>query len=541
MLGTRHEAPGTRLSLGFAVGSRLRLTALPGQAAVASPSSFPPATRAGSQDPLHGSFNIHSRRKGGISALPERQDSNLHPSEMPLIASVSGIRGVFGDGLDAATLIRFASAYAAWVRGNQSGEESPTIVVGRDGRVTGEVCAQLVVGALRAAGCSVIDGGLATTPSVAMGVTDHKAAGGIILSASHNPAEWNALKLLSDRGEFLDADQGQAVLDLAEQSVDGHTVAYDQIGAYRTVDLLAPHVAHIVNLPYIDAEAIGAQDFKVVVDGINSVGAFAIPAVLEALGVTNIEVLNAEVTGRFAHNPEPLPAHLEEIMERVSETGADLGIVVDPDADRLALVEDGGRFFGEELTQVIAADFLLSKKTGPVVTNLSSSRAIEDIAATHGVEVHRSSVGEIHVVREMQRVGAVIGGEGNGGVILPDLHYGRDALVGVALALQYLAETGKRLSDVRASYPAYHIAKHKLPLDEEMDVSAALDNLASRYLGEKNARVSTVDGVKIDLPEGWVHLRTSNTEPIVRVYAEATTAEAADALAERFKGELKSA
>lgn len=459
---------------------------------------------------------------------------------MPLLASVSGIRGVFGDGLDAATLIRYASAYATWVRGNHSGDRSPTIVVGRDGRVTGEVCAQLVIGALRAAGCSVIDGGLATTPSVAIGVTDQGASGGIILSASHNPAEWNALKLLSDRGEFLDAREGRVVLDLAERDDRGTTVSFDEIGSYRQVDLLTPHVAHIVNLPYVDAETIGARGFKVVVDGINSVGAFAIPAVLEALGVTDVEVLNAEVTGRFAHNPEPLPAHLEGIMERVSATGADLGVVVDPDADRLALVEDGGRFFGEELTQVLAADFLLSKKPGPVVTNLSSSRALEDIARRHGVEVYRSPVGEIHVVKEMQRVGAVIGGEGNGGVILPDLHFGRDALVGVALVLQHLAETGKRLSGIRASYPSYHIAKHKLPLDDALDVSGALERLALRYKGLDHARVSTVDGVKIDLPEGWVHLRTSNTEPIVRVYAEAETSEAANALAERFKQELGS-
>lgn len=457
---------------------------------------------------------------------------------MPLIASVSGIRGVFGDGLDAAALVRYASAYATWVRKNHSGDGSPRVVLGRDGRVTGEVCAQLVIGALRAAGCSVIDGGLATTPSVAMGVTDHGAAGGIILSASHNPAEWNALKLLSDRGEFLDADQGQEVLDLAEQPVDGQTVSYDQIGSYRQVDLLTPHVEQIVALPYIDPAAIEARNFRVVVDGINSVGAFAVPAVLEALGVTDVEVLNAEVTGRFAHNPEPLPAHLEEIMKRVSETGADLGVVVDPDADRLALVEDGGRFFGEELTQVLAADFLLSKKPGPVVTNLSSSRALEDIAKKHGVEVHRSPVGEIHVVKEMQRVSAVIGGEGNGGVILPDLHYGRDALAGVALVLQHLAETGENLSDVRASYPSYHIAKHRLPLDERMDVARALETLASRYKEENDARVSRTDGIKIDLPEGWVHLRMSNTEPIVRIYAEAETREAADALAERFKKEL---
>ena len=453
---------------------------------------------------------------------------------MPLIASVSGIRGVFGDGLDAAVLVRYASAFGAWLR-QQKGEGRPLVVVGRDGRVTGDVCARLVTASLQAAGCDVVDGGLATTPSVAMGVLKHDADGAVILSASHNPAEWNALKLLDGQGEFLGPDEGAAVLALAEEGVAAHTVGYDDLGEYQTDDLLPYHVQQILDLPYIDAEAIRQRAFHVVVDGINSVGAFAIPAVLEALGVRRVEVLNGEVTGRFAHNPEPLPAHLEGVTGRVAETGADLGVVVDPDADRLAFVADGGAFFGEELTQVAAADFLLGKKKGPVATNLSSSRAVEDVAARHGVEVVRSPVGEIHVVRAMQAAGAVIGGEGNGGVILPDLHYGRDALVGVALVLQHLAETGKRLSEIRADLPAYHIAKHKLPLTDGMDADALLAALASRYAG---GRVSTEDGVKVDLDEGWVHVRTSNTEPILRVYTEAATPEAADRLAERFKAEL---
>jgi phosphomannomutase len=452
---------------------------------------------------------------------------------MPLIASVSGIRGVFGDGLDAAALVRYASAFGAWLR--QQGEGRPRVVVGRDGRVTGDVCARLVTASLQAAGCDVIDGGQATTPSVAMGVLKHDADGAVILSASHNPAEWNALKLLDGNGEFLGPDEGAAVLDLAEQDVAAHTVGYEDLGGYETDDLLPYHVQKILDLPYVDAEAIRQRDFHVVVDGINSVGAFAIPAMLEALGVRRVEVLNGEVTGRFAHNPEPLPAHLDEITSRVAEAGADLGVVVDPDADRLAFVADGGEFFGEELTQVVAADFLLGKKRGPVATNLSSSRAIEDVAARHGVEVVRSPVGEVHVVRAMQRAGAVIGGEGNGGVILPDLHYGRDALVGVALVLQHLAETGKRLSEIRQSLPSYHIAKHKLPLTDDVDADALLAGLAARYAG---GRVSTEDGVKVDLDEGWAHVRASNTEPILRVYTEAASPEAADALAERFKGEV---
>lgn len=451
---------------------------------------------------------------------------------MPLIASVSGIRGVFGDGLDPSALVRYASAFGAWLR--EQAEARPRVVVGRDGRVTGDVCARLVTATLQAAGCDVVDAGLATTPSVAMGVLKHGADGAVILSASHNPAEWNALKLLDRNGEFLGPDDGAEVLALADEDASAHTVGYEDLGGYETDDLLPYHVEKILELPYVDPDAIRRRGFKVVVDGINSVGAFAIPAMLEALGVEDVEVLNADVTGRFAHNPEPLPAHLEAITSRVAETGADLGVVVDPDADRLAFVEDGGRFFGEELTQVAAADFLLGKKSGPVGTNLSSSRAIEDVARRHGQEVVRSAVGEIHVVRAMQEAGAVIGGEGNGGVILPDLHYGRDALVGVALVLQHLAETGRSLSDLRAAYPAYAIAKHKLPLSDDLDADALLAALARKYEG----RASTVDGVKVDLDEGWAHVRKSNTEPILRVYTEAGTPEAADALAERFKAEL---
>ena len=460
---------------------------------------------------------------------------------MPLIASVSGIRGVFGDGLDPAVLVRYASAFAAWLRAERAAgrgaspdRERPLAVVGRDGRVTGDVCARLVTATLRSCGVDVVDGGHATTPSVAMGVLKHQADGAVILSASHNPAPWNALKLLSAASEFLDADQGAAVLGLAEHDVAEHTVGIDDLGAYAEDDLLPYHVEKILELPWLDVEAIRARDFSVVVDAVNSVGAIALPVLLRAIGVERVEVLNAEVTGRFAHNPEPLPAHLGQITARVAETGADLGVVVDPDADRLAFVENGGRFFGEELTQVVAADFILGKTSGPVATNLSSSRAIEDIARKHGQAVHRSAVGEIHVVRRMQSVGAVIGGEGNGGVILPALHYGRDALVGVAIVLQHLAETGKTMQDLRAEIPAYHIAKHKVDLTPAMDKDALLADLAERY----GDRADTIDGVKVNLDEGWAHVRASNTEPILRVYTEAASPDAADALAERFKGEL---
>ena len=458
---------------------------------------------------------------------------------MPLLATVAGIRGVFGDGLDPAVLVRYASAFGAWL-GRQT-ERRPVVVVGRDGRVTGDVCARIVTATLQAAGCDVVDGGLATTPTVAMGVLKHGADGAVILSASHNPAQWNALKLLDRQGQFLGPEEGAEVLALADAGGGGvasQTVGYEGLGRYATDDLLPYHVRKIVELPFVDVEAIRARGFRVVVDAVNSVGAFALPALLAALGVTDVEVLNADVTGRFAHDPEPLPAHLGQITARVRESGADLGIVVDPDVDRLAFVEDGGRFFGEELTQVVAADFILSKTPGPVATNLSSSRAIDDVAARYGQAVERSAVGEIHVVRAMQRVGAVIGGEGNGGVILPGLHYGRDALVGTAIVLQHLAETGRRLSEVRDALPAYAIAKHKVVLTPGMDARALLDAYAGRAARQPGARVSTVDGVKVDTDAGWVHVRASNTEPILRIYTEAATAEAAGALAAQAETDL---
>ena len=455
---------------------------------------------------------------------------------MPLLATVSGIRGVFGDGLDPAVLVRYAAAFGAWL--SRQTEARPRVVVGRDGRVTGDVCARIVTATLQAAGCDVIDGGLATTPTVAMGVLKHRADGAVILSASHNPAQWNALKLLDRNGEFLGPDAGAEVLALAEEGVAGQTVGYEALGTYATDDLLPYHIEKILALPFIDAEAIRARDFSVVVDAVNSVGSFAIPEVLRALGVTRVETLNAEVTGLFAHDPEPLPANIGQILERVKESGADLGIVVDPDVDRLAFVEDGGRFLGEELTQVVAADFILGKTPGPVATNLSSSRLIEDVAAKYGQTVERSAVGEIHVVRAMQRVGAVIGGEGNGGVIVPGLHYGRDALVGVAIVLQHLAETGQSLSEVREGLPVYAIAKHKVQLTDGMDARALLGAYAEKAKQQPGARVSTLDGVKVDTDAGWAHVRASNTEPILRIYTEAATRDAADALAAQAEADL---
>jgi len=476
-------------------------------------------------------------RLSAVGRLRSAVGRQSRPPSMPLITSISGIRGVFGDGLDPEVLTRYAAAFGAWLReqGGAADGERPVVVVGRDGRTTGAVCARLVTATLQSAGCDVIDTDFPTTPTVAVGVLEAQAAGGIVLSASHNPAEWNALKLLDHRGEFLDTAAMERMYALAAEGVAAHTVGYEGAGTYREEDFLGDHIRYILDLPEIDATLIAERGFRVVVDAVNSVGAIALPALLEALGVADIEVLNGDVTGLFAHNPEPLPQHLTELIDRVKESGADMGLAVDPDADRLALVEDGGRFFGEELTQVAAADFWLGKRPGPIATNLSSSRAMDDVAALHGVESHRSAVGEINVVQTMRAVGAVIGGEGNGGVILPDVHYGRDALVGTALILQHLAETGLALSGLRERYGVYHMGKHKLPLEPGMDPDRLLEALAARY---RDGRVSTVDGLKIDLEEGWVHLRKSNTEPILRVYTEAATPEAANALAERFKTEL---
>lgn len=452
-----------------------------------------------------------------------------------LIVSISGIRGIFGDGLDPEVLVRYASAYGAWCR-DASGASRPTVVVGRDARVTGPLCAEIVMSTLQSVGCDVIDAGLATTPTVEMAVLFEEAAGGIILSASHNPAEWNALKLLNGKGEFLSPEEGEDVIARSE-ATERPWVRFDGLGTRSSKDYLDDHVDAILEVGFVDADAIRARNFRVVVDGVNSVGGVALPELLRRLGLAEdqVVVINGEPTGRFAHPAEPLPAHLTGLMEAVREHGADLGLAVDPDADRLALVDETGTYVSEELTQVLAADFLWRFRPGAFATNLSSSRAIEDVAARYeGASVYRSAVGEINVVKKMQAVDAVLGGEGNGGVILPDLHYGRDALVGTAMILQHLAEENLTLSEWRSEMPRYAIVKDKLPLGD-LDVQALLRKVAARYEGE---RLSTVDGLKIDLSEGWVHMRPSNTEPILRVYAEAETAEQAQALADRLTREL---
>ena len=453
-----------------------------------------------------------------------------------LIASISGIRGVFGAGLDASVLVRYATAYGAWRLERAAHLDcAPVIVVGRDARVSGPVCSQIVTATLRSIGLDVVDAGLAATPTVAMGVLEEKALGGIVLSASHNPAEWNALKLLNEKSEFLSPDEGAEVMRRAETG-ESPRAAYLQIGAYSRRDFLDTHITAILSLNFCRPAAIAARDFSVVVDGINSVGGFALPRLLERLGVRpeRIFVLNGEPTGLFAHGAEPLREHLGDAEAYVAQKGADIGLVVDPDADRLALIDEQARYVSEELTQVLAADFLWRRRSGVFVTNLSSSRAIEDVAARHGMRVHRSAVGEIHVVRKMQEVGAILGGEGNGGVILPELHYGRDALVGAAMVLQHLAEQETTLSALRRKLPAYAISKNKMPLGD-----AQPEGLLARFAERRQEEdISTIDGVKINLPEGWVHLRKSNTEPILRVYAEARTSEGAALLARQVMAEL---
>lgn len=453
-----------------------------------------------------------------------------------LIASISGIRGIVGDGLDPGVLVSYAGAFGTWCRQRaDKTDRPPRVVVGRDARMSGPVCAGIVIATLQSAGCTVVDVGMSTTPTVEMAVLAEEAVGGIVLSASHNPPEWNALKLLNEKGEFLTPEEGEAVNARADAG-DVEYVAADALGARRKADYLDHHIEEILALDLIDADAIAGADFSVVVDGINSVGAIALPRLLQRLGVRQEQVtlLNGEPHGRFAHPAEPLPEHLTGLTEAVTEAGADLGVAVDPDADRLALVDNQGRYVSEELTQVVAADFVWRHREGPFVTNLSSSRAIDDIADRHGQSVYRSAVGEIHVVQKMRAVDAVLGGEGNGGVILPDLHYGRDALVGTALVLQHLAEQDTSLAAVHDDLPHYAIVKDKLPLDG-LDADRLLREMAERYADQD---IATVDGLKINLDRRWVHLRTSNTEPVLRIYGEAPSKDEAEALVEEFKGEL---
>jgi len=445
------------------------------------------------------------------------------------MVSVSGIRGIFGTDLTPENLARFTAAYGTWVKGG-------TVVLGRDSRTTGELCEDIVASTLMSVGCNVIKVGIVPTPTVAMGVLKYKASGGIIISASHNPAEWNALKLLNGTSEFMDAKQGAEML-LINESGDFDYKNYDSIGESCEDDsLIDHHIQKILELPFIDADFIRSANFSVAVDAVNGAGSIAVPNLLEALGVETIHKIHCEPNGLFPHNPEPLPEHLTEICELVTQTSSDLGVVTDPDADRLALVDNNGQLFGEEYSQATVFDFILSKNLGPTTTNLSSSRIADEISEKYGQVCHRSKVGEINVVKKMQEVGAVVGGEGSGGIIVPDLHYGRDALVGIACVLQHLAEQKVSSSELRARYTDYFMSKNKIQLNElGKDADEVLDHV-KKYYAKLNP--NTEDGVKVDFDEGWVHLRKSNTEPIIRVYSEGTSAEAAQAFAKKVKSIL---
>ncbi|TYP92707.1 phosphomannomutase [Fodinibius salinus] len=441
---------------------------------------------------------------------------------MSLMISVSGIRGIFGTDLTPENLSQFTAGFGSWTGTGK-------VIVGRDTRVTGQICEDIVVATLQSVGCDVVKVGVAPTPTVAMAVHKHDADGAIIISASHNPENWNALKLLNSKSEFLDAEQGQKVITTSKEQTYSYK-KFDEIGSVKTdEDALDYHVQKILELPYIDRDLIASKDFSVAIDPVNGTGTIGIPAIFEALGVENIHSINDEPNGLFAHNPEPLPEYLEDICNLVKEHSCDIGVVTDPDADRLALVTNKGNLFGEEYTQATAFDFLLGKKSGPCATNLSSSRVAEDVAQKHGQQCYRSSVGEINVVKKMQEVDAVIGGEGNGGVINPDLHYGRDSMVGIAMVLQLLAERDITSEEYRNTLPDYEMRKDKIQLSD-VDGDAILKKTESIYT-EYNP--DTTDGVKVDFEDGWVHLRKSNTEPIIRVYSEGTSAQKAKELADR--------
>lgn len=428
-------------------------------------------------------------------------------------------------------VVKFTAAYAHFI-GKNTVTKSRTIVVGRDARISGPMVSKLVEATLTGMGFDVINIGLASTPTTEIAVVMEKACGGIIITASHNPKQWNALKLLNSDGEFLNDAQGKEVLRIAEN--DEYTFAdVDSLGhVYINDTYNRKHIDSVLALDLVDTEAIAKADFTVAVDAVNSVGGIVIPQLLRALGVKNIIKLNCEATGKFAHTPEPIPENLTQISDLMRDGKADVGFVVDPDVDRLAIVMENGDMFVEEYTLVAVADYVLSHTPGSTVSNLSSSRALRDVTAAHGCSYSAAAVGEVNVVTKMKETGAVIGGEGNGGVIYPASHYGRDALVGVALFLTLLAKSGKRVSELKAGYPAYAIAKNKIELTPDIDVDAILEAVKERYSSEK---ITDIDGVKIDFPDCWVHLRKSNTEPIIRIYSEAPTVEQANALAQDIK------
>ena len=457
---------------------------------------------------------------------------------MSLIKSISGIRGTIGgkvdENLTPIDAVKFAAAYGSWLKG-QSGKAHVKVVIGRDARISGEMIQNLVQYTLIGLGIDVVNIGLSTTPTVEVAVPMEKADGGIILTASHNPKEWNALKLLNNKGEFVSDQDGKAILKIAQEN-DFSFATVDHLGKLTHDDqYIDLHIEKVLALPLVTAEAIQKKKFRVVVDAVNSTGGIAIPRLLKRLGVEVVK-LYCEPNGHFPHNPEPLKEHLGDICKRVVEEKADFGIVVDPDVDRLAFITDKGEMFGEEYTLVACADYVLGKAKGNVVSNLSSSRALRDIAQKHGVSYSAAAVGEVNVVTEMKCVEAIIGGEGNGGIIYPELHYGRDALVGVALFLSLLAERGGSVQQLRESYPAYFMSKNKIQLTEQINPDQILKAMEQKYAHEQT---TTIDGLKIDFADSWVHLRKSNTEPIIRIYTEAKSQKEADALAHRFIEEMQ--
>lgn len=459
-------------------------------------------------------------------------------NSMALIKSISGIRGTIGgkpgNTLSPLDIVRFVSAYGTWLL--KSSGENKKVVVGRDGRMSGEMVERIVVSTLNALGIDVINVGLSTTPTVEMAVTFKKAAGGIILTASHNPKEWNALKLLNSKGEFISGEDGKELLAIAE-SEDFDYAAVDKLGkTTEDTTTLDQHIEAVINYPLVDVSLIASANFSIVVDAINSTGAIAVPLLLDKLGVTKVNVINKEITGNFAHNPEPLPENLRELCNVVTTSKANLGIAVDPDVDRLCFVCEDGTLFGEEYTLVAVSDYVLRNRKGNTVSNMSSTRALKDITVELGGEYFPSAVGEVNVVNKMKEVHAVIGGEGNGGIIVPDLHYGRDALIGIALFLTHLAKEKKTIAQLRQRYKNYFMSKNKIELSGSVDINKIFGHIKDKY---KKYPINTEDGLKIDFENDWVHLRTSNTEPIIRIYAESNSEITAENIAKKIMGDIK--
>ncbi len=458
---------------------------------------------------------------------------------MTLIKSISGIRGTIGgdpgEGLSPLDIVKFTAAYAVWAKNNAQ-KEKITIVVGRDARISGPMVDKIVVGTLMGSGIDVINLGLSTTPTTELAVAMEKADGGIILTASHNPKQWNALKLLNDKGEFLSAADGEKILEIAEKESFNFSEVDDLGSEKEDGTYLQKHIDHVCNLKLVDVDAIKKANFKVAIDCVNSVGGTFLPPLLKALGVNEVIELYCEPNGQFPHNPEPLPENLTEISALIKDQKADVGFVVDPDVDRLAIINEDGSMFGEEYTLVAVADYILSQDKGNTVSNLSSTRALRDVTENHGGSYTAAAVGEVNVVTKMKETHAVIGGEGNGGVIYPASHYGRDALVGIGLFLTHLAKSKKSCSELRASYPEYFISKNKIELTPDLDVDQILIDIKTKYQSEK---INDIDGVKIDFPDRWVHLRKSNTEPIIRIYSEAPSMNEANALAHKIIEDIK--